>query len=147
MTSEEQEIRFQKALKHYRQYKDNKSYKEIWLRVYEACHAKASIICRGIYNATFHDRLMEAVETIMRYIIDDGATPNKLITYCWLPTFGKFCGLKQQREDKEASYEFYNEMGYSASINEIGEIIEDYGIKPKEEIRGLCRKELMNTDD
>ena len=147
LTPEEQEDRFQKALEHYRQFKDKKSLDEIWLRVYEACKANASNICKGIYNSTFHDRLMDAVETVMRYIVTEGKNPVSLITYCYLPTFGKLCGLKQQREDNEGSYEFYNEQGYQAAVNEVGEIIEDYGIKPREEVRGICNKELMNTDD
>ena len=147
MTPQEQEERFQIALEHYREFNDKKSLQEVWNRIYEACKANASNICRGIYNSTFHDRLMESVETVFRYIITEGRTPNKLLTYCYLPTFGKFCGIKQQKEDKEPSYEFYNELGYTASVNEIGEIIEEYGIKPNEEVRGICRKELMNTDD
>ena len=147
LTPKEQEDRFHKALEHYRQFKDKKSLDEIWFRVYEACKANASNICKGICNSTFHDRLMDAVETVMRYIVAEGKDPVSLITYCYLPTFGKFCGLKQRREDNEGSYEFYNEQGYQAAVNEVGETIEDYGIKPKEKVRGICNKELMNTDD
>ena len=103
LSPDEQERRFQDAISKWdaSEGKDKEAYNEIWMRVYEACKANASRICHGIYNDRFHDRLMDSVEVVIRYIIKEGKRPNKLITYCYLPTFGQFCGSKAIREDKQ----------------------------------------------
>lgn len=117
LTPQEQERRFQEALA-------IGNIEEIWLRVIEACKANAKKLLKvHITDEVFHDRLMEAVVTVMAHI-NDGVKPQKLITYCYFPVLKAFFGEKAKREDKEWSYEQSIENGYESAVNEIGEIIE-----------------------
>ena len=120
---EEQEQRFQDAISKgdASNGTDKKAYEEIWLRVYEACKANASRICKGIHTDRFHDRLMDSVEIVIRYIIKEGKRPRKLITYCYLPTFGQFCGQKAIKEDEQKYLDdYYNP---EVAVNILGERI------------------------
>ena len=132
----DQEELFAKALAHYREYNDKKSRDEIWMRVYEACKANAKRALQvSLDDGIFHDRLMTAVETCIKYIMEQHynkkhelvppSNPQKLITFCYLPTYAAFFGPKAVREDHEFSYEQSIENGYDKSINMIGDIIDE----------------------
>ena len=115
-TIEEQEARFQEAYDHWLIYKDKESSDEIWLRVYEACKAMAKKkIQVSLSDDIFHDRLMKAVETVIKYILYDHnnrkrqtvppTRPRKLITFVAWPVIAAFQGPEARREDIEMSYE------------------------------------------
>lgn len=126
LSPKEQEDLFQKAMSEYDADPSNTSaYTMIWIRVLEACKANAKKMLKvKIPDDTFYDRLMDSVETVMRYILVNGKRPRKLITYCYLPTLGKFFGPSAKKEDLEYSYETSVENGYDIAVNEIGERID-----------------------
>ena len=122
----EQNKAFSEAMDNWLLHKDKKSLDTIWVRVYEACKADAKRLLKvSLDDGVFHDRLMDAVMTVMRYIIEDGKVPKSIITFCYLPTLAAFCGPKAIKEDKEYSYEFSVDNGYDLPINILGEQIYD----------------------
>lgn len=130
LSPQEQEERFQFALKHWREHNDSKSWEEIWLRVYEACKANAKKMLKvSLEDEVFHERLMTVVETVIRYIKfgnrnSGPVNPDKLITYCHLPVVGAFFGIRAVKEDNELSYEQSVENGYDIATNILGERID-----------------------
>lgn len=109
---------------------DKKALEIIWLRIYEACKANAKRILKvSISDDKFHDRLMDAVMTCYRYIVQEHKRPEKLGTYCYLPTLSAFCGYKAIREDKELSYEQSVSNGYDVAVDILGN--RDYGYQTK----------------
>lgn len=139
LSAKEQEEQFQSALKHYRLHNDKRSYDIMFIRVYEACKANAKCLLKvSLDDMVFHDRLMRAVDTCMTYITKEHynkkrelvppCDPNKLITFCHLPTLGAFCGPKAIKEDAELSYEQSVENGYDIPTNIIGEIIDGHNL-------------------
>lgn len=139
MTIKEQEEAFQEALSHYRVFNDKKSRDEIWIRIYEACKANAKKLLKvSLDDMLFHDRLMTAVESCIRYILYEHpnkkgvmqppTNPESLGTFCYLPTLAAFCGPKAIRDDKEESYEQFVENGYDIPTNIIGEVIDGHNL-------------------
>ena len=139
MTPRNQEELFAKALAHYREYNDKESRDEIWMRVYEACKANAKKLLKvSLDDMLFHERLMRAVETCIKYILYDHpnkkgimqppTNPKSLGTFCYFPTLAAFCGPKAIKEDNELSYEYSVENGYDISTNIIGEIVDGYNL-------------------
>lgn len=136
MTPRNQEELFAKVLAHYREYNDKESKDEIWMRVYEACKANAKkLLSISLDDGVFHDRLMTAVETCIKYIMEphynkkhelvQPVNPDKLITFCYLPTLGAFCGPKAIREDRENSYEsLIEDSHWDITTNILGEVID-----------------------
>ena len=103
----------------------NNDWKQIWLSVYEACKANAKKLLKvSLDDDVFHDRLMTAVETCIRYLQEGKAPKGKLITYCYFPTLAAFCGPKAIKEDKRISYETMVENGYDVSVDILGQLIE-----------------------
>lgn len=100
MNPKEQEEMFQVAMSawdtnHEAKYKD-----VIWERVFEACKANASKLMKGLkQHPDFIDRTIQATDTVIRYIFENGKRPRKLITFCYLPTLAAFQGPKAMQED------------------------------------------------
>ena len=149
----EQENAFQEAYTHWSIYKDKESYDEIWIRVYAACEAMAKKMLKvSLSDDVFHDRLMEAVEKVIQYTTQPHKNrcrqtvpptrPRKLITYVALPVAGAFFGPKAVKEDSEVSYEPNDNQ---AAVDILGYPIDvEYKV---EDVKGICRKELMTTED
>ncbi len=144
------EAEFQEVMKSWNQFHDLESYHEIWNYVYEACKAasKKSLKVYGISldDITFNDRLMKSVDKVVRYIVDNGHWPRKLITFVWLPTYAEFFGPTARKEDNELSYEMQVENGYDVVTDICGKCLYEVN-GTTEEVRGICREELMTTYD
>lgn len=138
-SKQELEDDFQDCLKLYRTTKDPNAYTELWLRVFNACYANGGKILKGIYTNTFEDRIMDATIKVMGYILagnrkqDKPVDPKSLINYTYFPTLYALQGAPSMREDQELSYEEHFEKYEERTL--------------KEQIRGICRKELMCTRD
>ena len=145
-----QEEQFQNAYSKWEAsgYLDGDAWNIMFYRVHEVCNAIASKMCMGIYNHMFEDRVMDATIYFMNRIYKEHIHPNKLSSWCYLGVKGYIYGAKQQREDKELSYEsFYSqEDGMDVAVDILGNTVE-IGNNINEEIRGICRQELMNTLD
>ena len=155
--ADEQEAAFQTAYTHWTIHKDKKSYDEIWMRIYAACEAMAKTMLKvPLSDDVFHDRLMEAVEKVIHYTTEDHLNrqrrmvpptrPRKLITYVALPVSGSFFGPKAIKEDTEVSYEFQVSKDNQAAVDILGYPI-DAMMSDYEDVKGICRKELMTTED
>ena len=155
--ADDQENAFQEAYTHWSIYKDKVSYDEIWIRVYEACKAMAKKMLKvSLSDDVFHDRLMDAVEKVIHYTTENHLNkkrqlvpptrPKRLITYVALPVAGAFFGPKAVKEDTEVSYEFQtskdNQMAVDILGYQIDGIMSDY-----EEVKGICQRRLMCTED
>lgn len=114
----EQELEFQDAFNKWEAsgYSDKKSWDIMFYRVLEACKAIASTFCVGIYNPRFEERVMDAAIYFMNRIKEEHVHPNKLSSWCYLGVKGYIWGLKQQREDRELSFEALNENGFDIPI-------------------------------
>lgn len=109
----QQEIEFQEALKHWREFKDEKSWHTLFTKVYLACKAMAKKLLKvKLPDDVFHDRLQESVLTVIRYIVERDANPQKLINFCYWPVYSSFFGYRAIKEDKELSYDFMVEQGH-----------------------------------
>lgn len=123
-SSKEQEREFQEAMSHWIEYNDKKSWDLMFLRVYEACKALSKKMLKvSLDDMVFHDRLMDAVLTVMENI-KNGTRPNKLSSYCYFPCLGSFFGPKAVKEDAEYSYELSVENGYDQAVDILGERID-----------------------
>ena len=153
----EQENAFQEAYSHWTIYKDKESYDEIWLRVYAACEAIAKKMLKvSLSDAVFHDRLMDAVEKVMHYTTENHLNkkrqlgpptrPKKLITYVALPVCGAFFGPKAIKEDTEVSYELQVSKENQVAVDILGYPIDDM-MSDYEEVKGICQRRLMCTED
>lgn len=80
---------------------NEKKYKDIiWERVFEACKANASKIMAGLpYSVDFIDRVIQATDTCIRYIFENGQRPRRLGTFCYYPTLAAMQGPKAMEED------------------------------------------------
>lgn len=144
-----QEQQFQEAFKRWEEsdYTDLEAWHIMFHRVYECCFAIAQKMCMGVYNPKLLDRTMDAAIYYMNRIKNEHIHPRKLSSWCYLGTKGNIWGVKQQREDKEASYDEFVENGYTGSTDILGYVTDDFRLRLPETVRGICRSELMNTID
>lgn len=134
MTPKEQEELFQRAYDDWVSSgrSDLSAWNEIWSRVYEACKAIALKICNNCYVPCLEERVMDCTITLVERFERTGNRPRKLSSYCYLPMRGVLYNEKYQKQDRELSYEEYKEY-------------EEITIC--DEVRGICRKEMMTTRD
>lgn len=109
----EQELEFQYYLKLYRQDPKKEYRDQLWIRVYEACKAKLSAYYKNVPNHPyFEDRVLDSVEKVMRYILDNGVNPENLGKYVAWPVYGSAYDKKAIEIDSTISYDELIENGY-----------------------------------
>lgn len=113
LTPKEQESIFQSALKDWIQSNSKPSWDIMFLRVYECC--KAIALTKAPGKPFLEDRAMDATITIMDRI-RRGARPSLLSSYCYWPLIGAIQGEKAKREDRELSYDAYDDYEYANNI-------------------------------
>jgi len=131
LSPEEQEELFQEAMSKWDRTKNKKAWDEMWFRVYECC--KAIAIKKAPGKPLLEERSMDAACLVMDRIERLGARPEKLSSYCYWPVVASIQGPKAKKEDQELAMQ---------------DEIEDYEeVQTNDEVRGICRLELMNTID
>lgn len=130
LSTEEQERLFQEAMKEWDNTKSKDAWDRMWARVYECC--KALAIKKAPGKPLLEERAMDATILVMDRIERLRARPEKLSSYCYWPVVASIQGPKAKKEDQELAMQ---------------DEIEDYTELKHDEIRGICRIELMNTED
>ena len=148
-TVKERELMFQDTLKKWKDTHDECAFETMWLLIQNCCSniIKKKLTGISIGADRFYDRLMEATALCMHYIVDNGSVPSKLSSFCYLPCIGILYGKHAKQEDSEVSYEEQVDLqNYIEAVDIDGNYVSLY-TEPLEEIRGICRPELMNTID
>lgn len=128
MSPKEQEGLFQYYMNLWVETGLKKYWDQMFLRVIECCRAIA--IKKAPGKRLLDERSLSAACIVMDRIERLKVRPNKLSSYCYWPVIECIQGKKAMYEDQELQiHEEYKET----MINE--------------EIRGICRRELMNTED
>lgn len=130
LNPEEQEKLFQEAMKEWDSTNSKDAWDRMWLRVYECC--KAIAIKKAPGKPLLEERAMNATILVMDRINRLKARPEKLSSYCYWPVIASIQGPKAKKEDQELAMQ---------------EELENYDELKHEEIRGICRPELMDTED
>lgn len=145
----EAEQKFQEVLKDWSETGNVQSRDQIWLLIHNCCSNICKARLKGISIGTdrLYDRVMDATVLCCHYIFDNGKRPNKLSSFCFLPCIGVLYGKAAKKEDSEVSYDAQMELGNQVAVDILGNIIDEYKPKDFEDVRGICRKELMNTLD
>lgn len=126
----EQERLFQEAISDWEISGSKAAWDRMWIRVHECCRALALKIAPG--KDKVEERAMDATITVMDRIKRLNKHPNKLSSYCFWPVVGALQGPKAKKEDME--------LALQDEIEKFNELKHD-------EVRGICRVELMCTDD
>ncbi len=94
-------------------------WKRMWECVYFACFNAARKMVKGLINSNgepiqVQDLDGKACEASIKIMmkIKDGTRPEKLSSFVWLWTYGEIFGVKQQRQDQEADYSYFNNVAY-----------------------------------
>lgn len=106
---------------------DKGAWDEMWLRVIECCRALALKIAPG--KPLVEERSLDGAILVMDRIVRLQTHPRKLSSYCYWPVREALQGPKVVREDMEL------------------QLYEEYEEQKRDEIRGVCREDLMNTID
>ena len=150
-TNKEKEELFQDALLEWIVLKDDNALANMWFLVSECCSNICKSKLRGVSigDDRFHDRVIQATSLCMHYILDNGKRPSKLSSFCYLPCIGILYGKAAKTEDSEVSLDQQEEYQNTIGVDILGNIIEDENFRMNEEenIRGICRPELMSTLD
>ena len=148
-TVKERELMFQDAIKKWEKTRDKYAFEMMWLLIENCCSniCKKKLTGISIGNDRFYDRVLNATVLCMHYIVDNGSRPTKLSSFCYLPCIGILYGKQAKQEDCEVSYEEQVDLqNYIGAVDIDGNYVDLY-TEPVEEIRGICRPELMNTID
>lgn len=127
---EEQEELFQEAMKEWDSTNSKDAWDRMWLRVYECC--KAIAIKKAPGKPLLEERAMDATILVMDRIERLGNHPARLSSYCYWPVIASIQGPKARKEDLELALQ---------------DELEGFEEVKHETIRGVCRPELMNTED
>lgn len=94
-------------------------WKIMWTCVYNACFNAARKMVKGLINSNgesiqVQDLDGKACEASIKIMmkIKEGTRPEKLSSFVWLWTYGEIFGVKQQRQDQEADYSYFNNVAY-----------------------------------
>lgn len=94
-------------------------WKIMWTCVYNACFNAARRMVKGLINSNgepiqVQDLDGKACEASIKIMmkIKDGTRPGKLSSFVWLWVYGEIFGVKQQRQDQEADYSYFNNVAY-----------------------------------
>lgn len=97
----------------------DKQWKRMWECVYFACFNAARKMVKGLINSNgepiqVQDLDGKACEASIKIMmkIKDGTRPEKLSSFVWLWTYGEIFGVRQQRQDQEADYSYFNNVAY-----------------------------------
>lgn len=126
----DQERLFQEAINDWEISGSKEAWDRMWIRIYECCRALALKIAPG--KDKVEERAMDATVIVMDRIKRLNKHPNKLSSYCYWPVVGALQGPKAKREDME--------MNLQDEIEKFEEL-------KYETVRGICRQDLMNTED
>lgn len=130
MSPKLQEALFQEAICNWERTRDVIYWEQMWMRVLECCKALALKIAPG--KPLVEERSVDAAIKVMDRIERLNKHPNKLSSYCYWPVKEALQGPQAMHEDlEECLYEEYEEQTQDKACY----------------VLGICRKELMNTDD
>jgi hypothetical protein len=112
MTPKECEAKFQVELANYRQTGNSKSWENIWICVQECCSNTIKSKAKGLVIPDFDGKVTDSVIKVMEKI-QSGTDPKRLSSFCYLYVIGVIYNRKLQKEERNFSYEQWQEYQYN----------------------------------
>ena len=112
------EEEFQEALREYRVSGSKEARGSIFFLVFDACLNIAKSKANGIVINDLEEKALDATCKIFEKILE-GVNPEKLSSYCYLPTIGEIWSKKAIRWDRSVSFDgLFDNYNYYSDENE-----------------------------